>query len=79
MSEERLTKALELLNTGKVLPIYQESMKFLVLGGENYLVDLETQYCPCLDRVTRGVYCKHILAAILKRNRIIVGEMVENA
>ena len=72
---ERYQKAVELVEQGKVAPVYGQDGVYCVLNGEGYayLVNLAQESCTCLDHQYRakklGIPCKHLIAAQLHRER----------
>jgi len=72
---ERYQKAVELVEQGKVAPVYGQDGVYCVLNGEGdaYLVNLAQESCTCPDHQYRarklGIPCKHLIAAQLVRER----------
>jgi hypothetical protein len=72
---ERYMKAVELVEAGRVAPVYGQDSVYVVLNGEGvaYLVDVARETCTCPDAHYRaaklGVPCKHQLAVALYRER----------
>ena len=72
---ERFEKALELVEQGKVAPVYGQDGVYCVLNGEGYayLVNLANETCSCPDAQYRakklGIPCKHQIAAALFAER----------
>jgi DNA-directed RNA polymerase subunit RPC12/RpoP len=72
---ERYQKAVELVEEGKVAPVYGQDGVYCVLNGEGYayLVNLAQETCTCPDHQYRakklGIPCKHLIAAQLHRER----------
>jgi predicted nucleic acid-binding Zn finger protein len=70
---ERYAKAVELVEQGKVAPVYGQSGVYVVLNGEGvaYLVDVARETCSCPDYQYRAkklnLLCKHLLAVALYR------------
>jgi predicted nucleic acid-binding Zn finger protein/DNA-directed RNA polymerase subunit RPC12/RpoP len=75
MIAERYAKAVELVEAGRVAPVYGQDGVYCVLNGEGvaYLVNLAAETCTCPDYQYRaqrlGVPCKHQLAVALYRER----------
>jgi predicted nucleic acid-binding Zn finger protein len=72
---ERYAKAVELVEQGKVAPVYGQDGVYCVLNGEGvaYLVDVARETCTCPDYQYRAaklrIPCKHQLAVALYRER----------
>jgi len=72
---ERYQKAVELVEQGKVAPVYGQDGVYCVLNGRGYayLVNLVQETCTCPDTQYRAkqlkVPCKHRLAAALYQER----------
>jgi len=72
---ERYHKAVELVEQGRVAPVYGQADTYCVLNGEGdaYLVQLAQESCTCPDHQYRakklGIPCKHLLAAALFREQ----------
>ena len=72
---ERYQKAVELVEAGRVAPVYGQNGVYVVLNGDGvaYLVDVARETCTCPDYQYRaqrlGVPCKHQLAVALYRER----------
>ncbi len=63
----RNARAREIVAAGGVRPL--GGTRYAVHSQESetvyYLVDYATQTCPCYDRKHRGMWCKHLRAAVL--------------
>ncbi|MBX6752735.1 MAG: SWIM zinc finger family protein [Thermorudis peleae] len=72
---ERYQKALEIVEAGRVHPLYGQAGRYAVVNGEGYayLVDVVAQACSCPDAAYRAkrldVPCKHLIAAGLVAER----------
>jgi hypothetical protein len=72
---ERYMKAVELVEAGRVAPVYGQDSVYVVLNGEGvaYLVDVAAETCTCPDYQYRAkklnAPCKHQLAVALYRER----------
>ena len=72
---ERYQKAVELVEQGRVAPVYGQDGVYAVLNGEGYayLVNLANETCTCPDSQYRakklGIPCKHQIAAQLFAER----------
>ena len=72
---ERYQKAVELVEQGRVAPVYGQDGVYCVLNGEGYayLVNLTQETCTCPDAQYRAkrlnVPCKHQIAAMLFAER----------
>ena len=72
---ERYQKAVELVEQGRVAPVYGQDGVYAVLNGEGYayLVNLANETCTCPDSQYRakklGIPCKHQIAAALFAER----------
>jgi predicted nucleic acid-binding Zn finger protein len=72
---ERYQKAVELVEAGRVAPVYGQDSVYVVLNGEGvaYLVDVAAETCTCPDYQYRAkklnAPCKHQLAVALYRER----------
>jgi len=72
---ERYAKAVELVEAGRVAPVYGQANTYVVLNGEGYayLVNLANETCTCPDSQYRakklGIPCKHAIAAALFAER----------
>jgi hypothetical protein len=75
MISERYQKAVELVEQGRVFPVYDQPGLYAVINGEGkaYLVNVDTPRCNCPDYThrtsKRDLPCKHILAAQLFAER----------
>ncbi|MBX6754574.1 MAG: SWIM zinc finger family protein [Thermorudis peleae] len=72
---ERYEKAVELVEQGRVAPVYGQANTYAVLNGEGYayLVNLAQETCSCPDAQYRAkrlnIPCKHQIAAALFAER----------
>ncbi|MBX6754528.1 MAG: SWIM zinc finger family protein [Thermorudis peleae] len=72
---ERYQKAVELVEQGRVAPVYGQDGVYCVLNGEGYayLVNLAQETCTCPDAQYRAkrlnIPCKHQIAAALFAER----------
>ena len=72
---ERYQRAVELVEQGRVAPVYGQDGVYCVINGQGvaYLVNLADESCTCPDfqhRAKRlGIPCKHLIAAQLFRER----------
>lgn len=72
---ERYEKAVELVEAGRVAPVYGQANTYAVLNGEGfaYIVNLTNETCTCPDAQYRakklGIPCKHAIAAALFAER----------
>lgn len=79
---ERYQKAVELVEAGKVFPLYGELDRYVVVNGQGvaYLVDHVSGECTCPDSQLRcpklGIVCKHAMAVELyvERRQATAGE-----
>lgn len=78
---ERYQRAVELVESGRVYPLYGRDGEYVVLNGAGlaYWVQLagEETYCDCPDfryRADKVGCCKHVLAAQLYAERHGTGE-----
>lgn len=68
---ERYQKAVELVEAGKVFPLYGELDRYVVVNGQGvaYLVNHISGECTCPDSQLRcpklGIVCKHAIAVEL--------------
>lgn len=69
----RLERAQELVRAGKVFPVPGLKGRYVVVGSQDYLVNLEAESCTCPDW-ERGQVCKHLLGAWLVERRGEKGE-----
>jgi hypothetical protein len=72
---ERYERAREIVEAGRVAPVYGQDGVYCVLNGEGYayLVNLTAETCTCPDAQYRaaklGIPCKHLIAAALVAER----------
>ena len=79
---ERYQKAVELVEAGKVFPLYGEPDRYVVVNGQGvaYVVDHVSGECTCPDSQLRcpklGIVCKHAMAVELyvERRQATAGE-----
>jgi hypothetical protein len=72
---ERYERAREIVEAGRVAPVYGQDGVYCVLNGEGYayLVNLTAETCTCPDYQYRAkklnLPCKHLIAVALYRER----------
>ena len=72
---ERYQRAVELVEQGRVAPVYGQDGVYCVLNGQGvaYLVNLADESCTCPDFQHRAkkldIPCKHLIAVLLFRER----------